>query len=134
MVDWLTGIGLSFEVAGAALLVFPILTAPRWSRGMLFPSGGPTREALQEVAYAEAGLLILITGFILQLAGYVIGAETWWTFLLVVVAAVVTVFVGGGFLAGRVLLPILYRLAMAEYRRTEAYRQQREAEERLERD
>jgi hypothetical protein len=134
MVDWLTGIGLSFEVAGGALLVFPILAAPRWSRGMLFPSGGPTREALQEVAYAEAGLLILIAGFVLQLAGYVTGAETWWTYLLVVMAVVVTVFVGGGFLAGRVLLPILYRLAIAEYRTTEAYRQQREAEERLDRD
>jgi hypothetical protein len=133
-VDWLFGIGLSFEIAGAALLVFPILTAPRWSRGMLFPSGGPTREALQEVAYAEAGLLILIAGFVLQLSGYVVGAETWWTFLLVVVATVVTVFFGGGVLAGRVLLPILYKLAIAEYQTTETYRQQRQAEERLDRD
>jgi hypothetical protein len=62
-VEWLWGIGLAFDIAGALLIVFPILTNPRWSRGMLIPQSGPTREALGEVAYTEVGFLLLAAGF-----------------------------------------------------------------------
>jgi hypothetical protein len=130
-VDWLFGIGLSFEIAGALLLVFPILVKPRWQRGLLFPASGPTKEALEELSYSEAGLLVLIAGFVLQLVGYVLQAPSWWVFLLVCLATTWGMFVLGGLFAGRVLLKIDMALAWRQYRTTESYRQEQEARSRV---
>jgi hypothetical protein len=130
-VDWLFGIGLSFEIAGALLLVFPILVKPRWQRGLLFPASGPTKEALEELSYSEAGLLVLIAGFFLQLVGYVVQASSWWLFLLVCLATVVAMFFLGGLFAGRVLLRIDTALAWKQYRTTQSYREEQAARARV---
>lgn len=76
---WLFVIGVGLEIAGALLvvgsLVLPIVLR-RWSelaaRGYLYPRGGPTVDDMREPAYAAVGALLLLVGFALQLAGYVV--------------------------------------------------------------
>lgn len=125
--EWLGAIGLAFNFAGAMLLIFPILTPPRWSRGLVFPQSAPTREALAEVAYTEVGFVLMGVGFALQLAGFVVSADPWWLLLLVGTAVVVILFVGGGLFVGRYWLPVGEKYALAQYRKTRAYREDQEA-------
>lgn len=76
---WLFVIGVGLEIAGALLvvvsLVLPIVLR-QWSelaaRGYLYPRGGPTVEDMREPAFAAVGAVLLLVGFALQLAGYVV--------------------------------------------------------------
>jgi hypothetical protein len=82
---WLFTTGVSLEVAGAMMIVAPLLgpiLGRRWnqiaSKGWLFPRSGPTEADLREFVFAVLGALMLALGFVTQLSGYVVTYADGW--------------------------------------------------------
>jgi hypothetical protein len=126
-VNWLFGIGLAVEVGGGLLLAYPIVSRDTSKAGMLILQDEPTTEALEEVAYAEAGLLLLVLGFCIQLLGYVIESSPWGLYLVVVLAIAGGAVLGGSLFAKRILTPYIRDSALRKYQQSQAYRDEQEA-------
>jgi hypothetical protein len=96
--DWLFVIGLSTEIGGGALIAGETLLARREeiaARGMTFPSGSePTRRAQRGAAFTWTGVVLLVTGFVVQLVGYVVGSDFGWFFLIAPLMIVFVLLVG----------------------------------------
>jgi hypothetical protein len=112
---WCFVIGLALDIGGAALVVGRLIIVPRTHlamRGALFPSGGPTREAMEEVAFTWVGVGLIAVGFLLQLGGYVIASDRPW--LLGVAALATAAALGGGWLLASGVAAWLHRRALAD--------------------
>jgi hypothetical protein len=101
---WLFIVGVSIEIGGALLLVTPILLPillGRWEKlaqlGYVFPRGGVVAGDLHAAAFTLVGAGMLVGGFSVQLAGYVVQFEN--AYLIGIALAVVL----GGLLAGGIL-------------------------------
>jgi hypothetical protein len=80
---WLFGTGIALDISGAVMVLGAILRArvsevateavsyPGWSEARL-------KARVEERQYAIAGVGLLVSGFLLQLAGYAWTFSSWW--------------------------------------------------------
>jgi hypothetical protein len=108
--DWLFVIGLSLEISGALLVAGEIFLASREdvaARGAIYPSGPPHPKAQRGAAFTWVGGLLLILGFAIQLAGYVVAADDLW-FVVVAPGAICAALLIGWLVALRIVVPLLH--------------------------
>lgn len=116
---WLFVTGIALDIAGAVLVLGTIIferREHRATRGVLFPtSGEPALKAMTEPAFVFVGATLLVSGFVLQLAGYTVASGHAY---FAVFGAVVIIAAGGvGYLAAeRVVAPLVHRRAAKTYR------------------
>jgi hypothetical protein len=95
--DWFFVIGPCLEISGGALIAGEILFASGEdvaARGITFPSGEPAVEAQRGPAMKWVGFGLLLTGFVVQLVGYVVDSDYYW-FFAVAPAVILTTFIAG---------------------------------------
>jgi hypothetical protein len=74
-IAWITGLGLVFDILGAAVLVWPLIVPENWAaahdeKASAKKKVPPARiQFLREGSCARWGLFLLIVGFIFQLVG-----------------------------------------------------------------
>jgi hypothetical protein len=82
-VRWLFVTGIALDISGAVMVLGAILTtrpsevaeeAKTWAGY----NEARLRARVQERRYATAGATLLVTGFVLQLAGYAWTFSSWW--------------------------------------------------------
>lgn len=79
---WLFVVGVALEISGVILIAAPVVASivrRRWSDlailGYVFPRGGPLARDMHGTSYTLVGVLFLVMGFVVQLAGYVVQAD-----------------------------------------------------------
>ena len=109
MADCLFVVGLSLDVAGALLVIMPLLlpiVRRRWDElaltGYLFTRGGPVEDDMRDSAYTLVGGLLVAVGFLVLLAGYVVAADDARLAAVAVAIIFVALVAGGRFAAGPV--------------------------------
>ena len=102
-------LGFVIQIAGGVLLAFSVLTLDRHtlaSRGATFPSPGGAQESQVEPARGIAGLILLVSGILIQLAAQI--GDRWELWPVAVAVGVVT-FCLGWFVGTKVIAPWLHR-------------------------